>query len=164
VYLTAVNRDNVLEIDPIYLHHPSPRQDFQSPLALTPLSPALSPALIENPYLTGVHSAKDPKFSTYTIFMYLPHDADHKTIIKTILLNQLVHMQSVGLPTSPEGLNALQVQENSTYPVQPENDDEPITSTTQVTTLQLNTCPYSFTITLPTFNTATYGLLLLASR
>jgi hypothetical protein len=95
--------------------------------------------------------------------MYLPHDADHKTIIKTILFNQLVHMQSAGLSTSPEGLNALQVQESSTYPVQPEYDEEPITSTTHVTPSQLNTYPYSFTITLPTFSTATYGLLL-ASR
>ena len=68
--------------------------------------------------------------STYTIFMYLPHDSDHKAIIRTILTNQLAHMQSAGLPTSPEGLDALQVQENSTYPVQPEYDDEPITSTT----------------------------------
>ncbi len=52
--------------------------------------------------------------------MYLPHDADHKAIIRTILTNQLAHVQSAGLPTSPEGLDALQVQENSTYPVQPE--------------------------------------------
>jgi hypothetical protein len=73
-------------------------------------------------------------------------------------------MQSAGLPTSPKGLDALKVQENSTYPVQPEYDDEPITSTTQVTTSQLNICPYSFTITLPIFSVAAYGLLLLANR
>ena len=71
VYPAAMDRDNVFEADPIYLHHPSPRQDLQSPLALTPLSPAHSPVLIENQYLTGVHSAKDPNVSTYTIFMYL---------------------------------------------------------------------------------------------
>ncbi len=40
----------------------------------------------------------------------------------------------------------------------------PITSTTQVIPSQLNTCPYSFTKTLPTFSTASYGLMLLASR
>jgi hypothetical protein len=120
--------------------------------------------LIENHYLTGVHSAKDPNISSYTIFMYLPHDADHKTIIKTILASQLVHMQGDGLPTSPEGLDALQVKENSTYPVQPEYDDKPLTGTTQVLPPQLHTCPYTFTITLPTFCTAAYGLLLLASR
>jgi hypothetical protein len=120
--------------------------------------------LIENQNLTGVHSTKDPNISFYTIFMYLPHDADHKTIIKTILTNQLAHMQTARIPTSPEELDALRVQENSTYPVQTEYDDEPITITTQVTPSQLNTRPYSFTITLPTFSTAAYGLLLLASR
>jgi hypothetical protein len=128
VYPTAVNRDNVLETDPIYLYHPSPRHDLQSPLAVTPLSPSHSPVLIENQYLAAVHSAKDPNVSTYTIFMYLPHDADHNTSIPTILTTQLTHMQSAGLPTSPEGLDALQVQENSTYPAQPEYDDEPITN------------------------------------
>jgi len=73
-------------------------------------------------------------------------------------------MQSAGFPTSPEGLDALQVQENSICPVQPEYDDEPITNTIQVIPSQLNTCPYSFTTTLPTFSTTTYGLLILASR
>jgi len=67
-----MDRDNVLEADPIYLHHPSPRQDLQSPFTLTSLSPAHSPVLIENQYLTGVHSAKDPNISSYTIFMYPP--------------------------------------------------------------------------------------------
>jgi len=95
--------------------------------------------------------------------MYLPHDSDHKSIIRTILTNQLAHMRSAGRPTSPEGLNALQVRENSIYLVQPEYDDEPITSTTQVIPSQLNTCPYSFATTLPTFNIVAYGLLLLAS-
>jgi hypothetical protein len=164
VYSTAVDRDNVLETDPIYLYHPSPRQDLQSPLALTPLSPAHSPALIENQYLTWVHSAKDPHVGTCTIFMYLSHDADHKTPVRTILSNKLAHMQSTGLPTSPEGLAALEVHENSTYPVQLEYDDEPIIITPHVIPSQLSTCPYSFAIILPTFSTAAYGLLLLASR
>jgi hypothetical protein len=96
--------------------------------------------------------------------MYLPHEVDHNTNIYDILTNQLAHMQSAGLPTSTDGLDALQVQENSNYPVQPEYDDEPITNTTQVIPSQVNTCPYSFTPTLPTFNIAAYGLLLLASR
>jgi hypothetical protein len=87
VYSTAANRDNVLKKDPIYIYHPSPRQDLQSPLALTPLSPAHIPILIENQYLTWVHSAKDPNVSIYTIFMYIPHDTDHKTTIRTILSN-----------------------------------------------------------------------------
>jgi hypothetical protein len=128
------------------------------------MSPAHSPVLILNQYLTGVHSAKDPNVNTYTIYMYLPHEVNHKTTIFTILTNQLAHMQSDGLPTSPEGMDALQVQENSTYPICLELDDEPITSTTEVIPTQLRTCPYSFTLTLPTFSTAAYGLLLLASR
>ena len=64
--------------------------------------------------------------------MYLPHDIDHETAIHLILSNQLENMQSDGLSTSLEGLDALQVQENSTYPVRPELDDEPITITTEV--------------------------------
>ena len=73
-------------------------------------------------------------------------------------------MQSAGLPTSPDGPDALHVEKNSTYPVCPKLDDEPITSTTEIIPSQLHTCPYSFTLTLPTFSTAAYGLLLLANR
>jgi len=132
VYPTAANRNNIRDTGPIYLYHPSPCQDLQSPLALTPLSPAHSPVLIENQYLTGVHSAKDPNVSSYTIYMYLPHDIARGTAVHQSLTNQLGNMQSVGLPTSLEGLHALQVQENSTYPVRPELDDEPITIKTEV--------------------------------
>jgi hypothetical protein len=128
------------------------------------LSPAHNPVLLENQYLTGLHSAKDPNISTYKIYIYLPHDIDHKPTILTILSNQLVQMQTAGHPKSPEGMDALQVQENSTYPVCPELDDKPITSTTEVIPTQFRICPYSFTLTLPTFNSASYGLLLLASK
>ena len=116
-YPTAVDLDNVLNVDPVYLHHPSPRQDLQSPFALSPLSPVHSHVLIENQYLTGVHSAKDPSISTYILSMYLPHEVDHRTTIRTILTNQIAHMQSAGLLTSTDGFDALQVQENSNYPV-----------------------------------------------
>jgi len=96
--------------------------------------------------------------------VYLSRHVDQKTTIRTILNNQLTHMQATGVPTPPEGLDALQVKENSTYPAQPELDDEPVIITTQVIPTKLSTCPYSFTTPLPTFITATYGLLLLASR
>ena len=119
VYPTASDRTNILETDPIYLYHPTPRQDLPSPFALTPLSPAHSPVLLENQYRTGVHSAKDPNISTYKIYLSLPHDVDHKTTIHTILTNQLTQMQAAGLPISQDGLDALQVQENSTYLVTP---------------------------------------------
>ena len=87
VYPSAADRNNILETDPIYLYHPSSRQDLQSPLALTPLSHAHNPILIENQYLTGVHSAKDPNVSTYKIYMYLPRDVDRKATILTTLKN-----------------------------------------------------------------------------
>ena len=79
-----------------------------------------------------MHSAKDPNVISYTIYMYLPHDADPEIAVHQILTNQLGTMQSAGLPTSLKGLDALQAQENSTYLVHPELDDEPITSTTEV--------------------------------
>jgi hypothetical protein len=44
----AVDRINILQTDPISLFHPSTRQDLHCPLALTPLSPAHNPVLIEN--------------------------------------------------------------------------------------------------------------------
>ena len=61
-------------------------------------------------------------------------------------------------------MDALQVMVNSTYPFTPKLDDEPITNTTKVIPTHLRTCPYSFTLTLPTFSSAAYGMLLLASR
>jgi hypothetical protein len=84
---TAADRNNIVEMDPIYLYHPSPRQDLQNPLALTPLSPAHNPVLLENQCLTGVHSAKDPNINTYKIYIYLPHNIDYKTTVVTILTN-----------------------------------------------------------------------------
>jgi len=81
VYPSAADRNNILETDPIYLYNPSSRQDLQSTIALTPLSPAHSPDLIENQHLTGVHSAKDHNVNTYKIYMYLPHDADNKATV-----------------------------------------------------------------------------------
>jgi hypothetical protein len=94
VYPTAASRTSILDTNPIYLYHPTPRQDLQSPLALNPLSPAHSPVLIENQYLTGVHSAKDPNISTYKIFLYLPHEVDLKATITMTIENQLAQMQA----------------------------------------------------------------------
>ena len=74
-----------MQIEPIYLYDPPSRQDLQSPLALTPLSPSHIPDLIDNQYLTRVHdSAKDPN-NTYSVYMYLPHDMDYKHAIRTVL-------------------------------------------------------------------------------
>jgi hypothetical protein len=93
VYPTAADRNIILETDPIYLYHPSPRQDLQSPLALTPLSPSHIPVLLENQYLTVYTRPRIPTSAhTRSSFMYLPHDIDHKVTVLTILTNQLIHM------------------------------------------------------------------------
>jgi hypothetical protein len=107
VYPYSADRDTILEADPICLYHPFACQDLQSPLALTPLSPTHNPILIENQYLTGVHSVKDPNIRTYKNFLYLLRDVDLKTTLRTILKYQLTHMQTACLPTSTEGLDAL---------------------------------------------------------
>jgi hypothetical protein len=115
VYPTAANRNNILDTDPIYLYHPSPRQDLQSPLAFTPLSPAHIPVLIENKYLTGVHPTKDPNVSSYTICMYLPHDADPEIAVHHILANQLGTMQSM-LYMSKKTPHTRYIQNSMTNP------------------------------------------------
>ena len=51
VYLTAARRGD-LALDPIYLHHPSARNDLQCPLSLAPTSPSLAPVLIDNYCIT----------------------------------------------------------------------------------------------------------------
>jgi len=117
VYLAVIDRDNILQVDSIYLSHPSARQDLQIPLALTAISLTHTPILIENQYLTGAQSTKYPNISTYTIFMYLHHDADYKNIIKTFVTEQLTEMHTTELSTSTGGLEALKVTESSTYPI-----------------------------------------------
>jgi hypothetical protein len=117
VYPSIIDRDIIMHVDPIYLSHPAALQDLKSPLALTAISPAHTPILIETHYLTRVQSTKDPNTGTYTIFMYLPHDAYYKNTVKTCLTKQLTEMHTSGLPTSTGGQEALQVTENSTYPI-----------------------------------------------
>jgi hypothetical protein len=51
---STAGRRGELDIDGMYLHHPSRRLDLLSPLALAPLSQNHSPELIDNMYLTGV--------------------------------------------------------------------------------------------------------------
>jgi len=96
--------------------------------------------------------------------MYLPHDAQCKDTIKTSIASHLNDMQKAELTTTASVLEVMQVVENSAYPVHSELYDEHFTSTTQVIPSQLNTCPYSLNLTFSIFNTASYGLFLLASR
>jgi hypothetical protein len=57
--------------------------------------------------LSSFHSAKDPNIKTYSIFLYLPHDAEYKNTIKTVLTTQLSSMEDAGLPTSTAGLESM---------------------------------------------------------
>jgi hypothetical protein len=47
IYPSVVDRDDILQSDPIYCYHPSVRHDLQSPLALNPISPTHNPILVE---------------------------------------------------------------------------------------------------------------------
>ena len=50
VHPTATRRGD-LDVDPIYLHQPSTRNELQCPLALAPTSSSHAPVLIDNFYL-----------------------------------------------------------------------------------------------------------------
>ncbi len=163
VYPTPTDRESVLA-NPIYYHHPSARLDLQSPLALNPISPAHSPVLIDNYYITGTHSGHDPNTSSYKLTMFLHNLDDPATVIKPLLTQQLTDMQNAGFPTSTQGLDSVQIIAYDTYPADPEIDDEPITGTTDVLPPSLATCSYAFKISLPTYSPSAYGLLLLSSR
>jgi len=52
----AIGQRGEIDNDCLYIHHPWRRLDLQSPLALRPISHAHSPDLIDNMYLTGLHS------------------------------------------------------------------------------------------------------------
>ena len=58
----------------IYAHHPSAREDLQSPFVLRPIGTA-DPVTIHNFYITGVYSDTDPVDSTFQIYSYLDVDA-----------------------------------------------------------------------------------------
>jgi hypothetical protein len=58
--------------DYIYIHHSPRRLDLQSPLALRPISADHSPDLIDNMYLTGVHSTESATTSAFMINLYIP--------------------------------------------------------------------------------------------
>jgi hypothetical protein len=116
VYSPAIDHDNILQTDPIYIYHPSAIQDAQSPLALTLISPAHSPNLIENQCVTGLHSTNDPNVSTYVIFVYLSHDASYKDTTKTLITAQLSGMQKEGLPKGSKRCKAWRIQSTRSNP------------------------------------------------
>jgi hypothetical protein len=73
-------------------------------------------------------------------------------------------MRSAGYPTNISGLHSAAITTYSDIPPTDELDDDPISTSTNVTPHQLAPYPYKFRLTLPTNSPATTGLLLLASR
>jgi hypothetical protein len=159
----AVGQRGEIDNDCLYIHHPSRRLDLQSPLALQPISPSHSPDLINNSYLTGVHSTDSPTTSAFTVHLYIPEPTPDA--INSIIAAQLGEMQKQGIHTSPDQLeNQMTIEpimetRDTTF-----LDDEPIASGTYLTPKHLEGAPHAHVITLPTFTPATYGLTLLASR
>ena len=68
----AIGQRGEIDNDCLYIHHPLRRLDLLSPLALRPISHAHSPDLIDNMYLTGVHSTDSVTTSDFTIHLYIP--------------------------------------------------------------------------------------------
>ncbi len=73
-------------------------------------------------------------------------------------------MRTAGYPTSPAGIHSAAVTSYTNDLPANELDDEPLTTTPNVTPQQLPTYPYKFRLTLPANSPATAGLLLLAIR
>jgi hypothetical protein len=159
----AIDRRDEIDNDCLYIHHPSRRLDLQSPLALRPISPAHSPDLVDNAYLTGVHSADSATTSAFTVHLYIPESTPDD--ITNIIAAQLEDMQKQGIQTSPDHLGTIMTiglimdTPDSTF-----LDDESIASGTCPTSKHLEEIPHAHVITLPTFTPATYGRTLLASR
>jgi len=162
VYPAIVQRG---EIDNYYLyvHHPSRRLDLQSPLALRPISPDHSPYLVDNLYLTGVHSTDSATTSAFTIHLYIPKSASHD--ITNIVAAQREDMHKQGIHNSPAQLQTTMIVDSMTNTYDTTFiDEEPIASGTFLTSKHLEEIPHAHVITMSTFSPATYGLTLLASR
>ena len=63
-----------LSVDPIYSNHPSDREGLQHPLLLHTASQGLNSVVIENYYVTGVHSSNTHNDASFSVFIYLPND------------------------------------------------------------------------------------------
>jgi len=129
-----------LSSDPIYFHHPSPREDLQHPLLLRTTTQGLNSVVIENYYVTGVHSHNTQNSASFSVFIYLPNDYDHTTDIIELLTTQLDSMKKAGYPTTPLGLREAQVTVHSDDTQSPELDDDPFDTTTLYTPPHLS--PY----------------------
>jgi hypothetical protein len=94
----AVDKRGELGNDCLYLHHPARRIDLQFPMALTQLSPNNSPELIDNLYLTRVHSSYSAMTSAFMVYIFIPNSTTVDII--NILSAQLDEMHKDGAQTS----------------------------------------------------------------
>ena len=153
-----------LTADPIYFNHPSAREDLQHPLLLRTSALGLNSVVIENYYVTGVHSNTSQDHASFFVYIYLPNDYDHTTDLINVLTLQLDSMSQAGYPTSPLGMRDAQVTTILGDIPTSEPDDDPIDTMTLITPPQLSPYPSKFCLALPTNSPASVGLLLLASR
>jgi hypothetical protein len=113
-----------LSADPIYSNHPSARKDLHHPLLLRLATQGLNSVVIENYYVTGVHSSNAQNDANFYIYIYLPNDYEHNTDVGDILTIHLVSMRSAGYPTTPLGLHDAQVKAISDDSQTSELDDD----------------------------------------
>jgi hypothetical protein len=120
--------------------------------------------IIENYYITGIHSNNTQNYASFHIYIYLPNDYDHTTDIIDIFTLQLDSMRTAGYPTSPLGIRDAQVTAIFGDIPTSEPDDDPIDTATRIIPQQLSPYPPKFRMALPANSPASVGLLLLASR
>jgi len=132
-------------------------------MALSPISPNHTPELIDNHYLTGVHSTDSATTCAFLFYIYILEATSDD--IAYILTKQLAEMQKSGILsptdiyTNTMTVHPLTDPQQTTY-----LDDEHITHATNLTSEHLQDVPHAYTITTPTFSPTTHGLTLLASR
>jgi hypothetical protein len=114
-------------------------------------------------HLTGVHSTDSATTSAFMIHFYIP---DSKLDdIDNIIAAQLEDMHKQGIQTSLAQLQTTMIVHSFTNTQDTTFlDDEPVASSTYMTSQHLEGTPHAHVITLLTFSPATYGLTLLASR
>jgi len=139
-----VGQRGELDNDCLYIRHPSRRLDLQSLLALRPISVENSPDLIDNIYLTGVHSKNSATTSAFMIHIYLP-DSTPKDIIN-IIAAQLDDMHKQGIHASSAQIHNTTTIDSISYTFDTTFlDDEPIASGTYVTSSHLEGPPPTHT-------------------
>jgi hypothetical protein len=67
---------------------------------LQPASPNQNPALIENCYITGVHSTKPYSEHNFYLYLYLPNDYNTTDEVLELITIQLNLLEATGYPTS----------------------------------------------------------------